>query len=341
MKIRQILLPTSIRVRVTLLIILVSVVCISIVGIVSLHRTKLILTREAREKLLLNVQLQSALFEQEIKRVKATEQTIESIILSNISHYSEKDSATIKKIKENSITHMLKWGQLASPLSMWVVFNPQWAKGANTISFLLNEKTNSYDREQEYDISKMNLGSIQYAWWTKAIENGEVWTDPYYWENWNKTLISYSKALYYKNSLVACIGSDFDFTQLKANWMNVKLYQTGYLMLLDQSYNIIIHPNKLEMNVKDAITPQYYTTLVQATNAANEGVLTYKYGKQEKILAYHKLSNNWLLLATVPLNEIFLPLNKIIKTMLGLMLFAIVLTVFLSYHFSKKRDALS
>lgn len=336
MKIRHVLLPASIRARLTLLIILVSVVSISVVGLLSLYRTKLILTHEAKEKLLLNAQLQGALFEQEIKRVKATQQTIESIIRSNISHYPRIDSVVIQKIKTEAITHMLQWGKLASPLSMWVVFNPHWAKGANTISFIYNPNTDSYDREQEYDISKMNLGSIQYAWWTKAIEYGEIWTEPYYWKNWDKTLISYSKAVYYNNTLIACIGSDFDFTLLKANWMNVKLYKTGYLMLLDQSFNFIIHPNKLGANARDIIGTTDYNTLINSINNKQEGVLNYTFNKQDKILAYYKLSNNWVLLASAPLSEILLPLDKIIKTMLLLMLLAVVLAVLLSYYFSEK-----
>lgn len=329
----------SIRTRLTLLIVLVSVVSISVVGIISFYRTKQILTRDATERLALHSQLQSALFEKELQRIKSTEQGIEAILCSHLLQYDHLDSLNIQSFKEGIIPEVLQLGKLTGALSMWIVFNPQYIKGAHTISFIDNDSDGKYQREQEYDISKVDLNSDQYLWWKDAIQDGETWTKPYYWKAWDKSLITYSKAVYVDNKLVACVGSDFDFSSLQATWSSIRIFKTGYIVLTDQHYNTIVHPSGTIKNAKDLMNSKTYELFSRITKTSKQGVMPNTGIYENRMLAFNHLSNGWIMMASAPVDEILLPLDNIRNTGLILVLIAVIIAIGLAHWLSKQHYA--
>ena len=131
----------SIRTRVILLIIFIAIISISAVGLVTLYRSEQIVKKEATEKLMLQSSLQSAVFEQELQRLRNSEKAIETIIRSNMAG-TTMDDAEFQIFKDKSAAQILQLGLLDNPLSLWIVFDPQWRKGGHTISFI--DKNNAF-----------------------------------------------------------------------------------------------------------------------------------------------------------------------------------------------------
>jgi len=218
---------------------------------------------------------------------------------------------------------------------MWIGFNPQYINGAHTISFIDNDRDGDYQREQEYDISKVNLNSDQYLWWKDAIQDGETWTKPYYWKNWDKSLITYSKAVYVNNKLVACVGSDFDFSRLQSTWSSIRIFKTGYIVLNDQHYNTIVHPSGTTKNAKDLMSPKAYELFARITSASKQGIMPRTGIYKKRMLAFNRLSNGWLMMASAPIDEILSPLDNIKNTGFVLVFIAVVIAIGLAFWLSR------
>lgn len=325
----------SIRTRVILLIIFIAIISISAVGLVTLYRSEQIVKKEATEKLMLQSSLQSAVFEQELQRLRNSEKAIETIIRSNMAG-TTMDDAEFQTFKDKSAAQILQLGLLDNPLSLWIVFDPQWRKSGHTITFIDKNNDGIYDREAEYDISLMDLSSPNLQWWTQAIEKGEVWTSPYYWEKWNRELISYSKAIFIDSLFIGCAGSDFDFSNLQQRLKEIKIYQTGYIALLDQSYQLIIHPMATGIDAKKILSDNDFNEITQKTTAHHSGTLSFSSFNKQKMMAFERLSNGWILMAVAPVDEILLPLKQIRQTIWIIMILAGVLAGLMAFVFSTR-----
>lgn len=325
----------SVRIHVTLLIVFASVFSIATVGFLTQLSTKKLLQKEALSNLTQQVLLQSERFESQIQNLTATKQFLETILHEQLKQQPRLDSTSVVKIKNNLLPLMIEWGKHSKPFSMWVVFESSKAKGKHTVSLYDSNNDGIYEREEEYDILAENLRMDKFNWWTKAVKHGEVWVNPYYWDNWDRQLITYSKAIYHRGELVACIGSDIDFTSFLNLWQNLRFYNTGYLVLSDNEFNIILHPSRINQNAKDFLPTNVFNALDSATKKEKQGIILEPWEKNDRMLAYNRLSNGWLLVASVPTSEIMAPLSKMRQSIVILAIIAVLIAFVTGYFMSQ------
>jgi signal transduction histidine kinase len=331
----KILKNNTIRLHITLLMAVASLLSILVVGLFTQITTRENLEKEALSNLTHQVLLQSEIFEAQLQKLTNTTNFLEVCLTHQLVQNPHADSAMLETIKTNLLPLMTGWGQSARPFSMWIVFNAATINGKHTLSFFDANNDGTFDREEQYDISKQNLASDEYLWWTKAVEQGEVWTKPYYWENWNKNLITYSKSIFHQNKHIACIGSDIDFSELQKTWQEIRFYKTGHLILVDKDHNIILNPTSANKNTKDLSSQESLKYLLDKTDQTPSGIIDNKKLSGNRIFVYNKLSNGWLLLASAPKKEILKPLMDSRKIIGLIAIGAIVLSIVIGYALSR------
>jgi len=319
----------KIRSKITGLFIFIAIFsAVSVAGLAIWHSRKIV-KKEALQKMLSQTQNFSKGFDMDLQKLGSISNGIESIVLS--SYPAEGlNQKSIEKFKQGLESQFRMFAKKMQALSVWIVFNPELITGPHSVSFFDQNRDLEFEQEEAYDIRDMDLSSPSMNWWTDAISYGETWTKPYYWENWDMELISYSKAIYIDSVFIGCLGSDFDFSDLREYWGNVKFYNSGYLTLMNEDLNFLIHPSYQGHNLASVIDSASFANYKRQAEEKSNGIIHYIYQNQEKVLTYQKLSNGWLLFGVAPLDEIFGAVDDVVDALLFILLTVVIFSVLLA-----------
>ena len=326
---------TKIRYKIGSAIALISLAIATIVGIISFWSSKNIISSEAESKLKYIVRSYGLDFEQDLAKINHLSSSIEALILGTIDDKMIKSkNFPIESYKQKILPIVNKILQTFSPMTCWIIFDPGLAMGKHTISFEDIDNDGVYVREVEYSINDYDLGDTSMKWWVDAIKYGEVWTKPYLWENWGIELISYSRKVEVDNKIIACVGSDFDFHTMRKELGQVEVYNTGYMALMDDNQNFIIHPRFGGKNLSEVLDSATYQQIVHLFGTQKEGMFYYKLGDVDKIMAFYNLTNGWSLSVVVEVDDIYSNSYRIFKSIVIVIVIGIVLSVIIAYILS-------
>lgn len=324
-----------IRSKITGLFTFIALFSAVVIAVLTLWRSRGIVEEEAIQKMLFQTQFLSEGFEKDLQKLRSTANGIESVLYSDMPGDGI-NTSTIQAFKDELQKHFLVFGKKLDILSMWMIFNPDLIEGPHSVSFFDQDRDGIFKQEEPYSISDTDLTSSSMRWWTGAIEQGEIWTEPYYWENWNMELISYSKAVYEDSVFLGCLGSDFDFSEMRQKWSDTKLYSTGFVCLMNENLNFIIHPLFEGKNARDTHEPEVVEAFQQILKRQSSGFFHYNYQGQDRVLAYQQLSNKWILMGVAPLDEIYRPVNEIANSLLIILVSVLIFTFIIASLFSRK-----
>ena len=302
----------------------------------TLWRSRKIVEEEAIQKMMFQTQFLSEGFEKDLQKLRSTSNGIESILYSDMPTDGINPS-TFQGFRAELEKHYLLFGKQMNILSMWMAFNPDLIPtGPHNVGFFDRNRDGIFKQSELQNINDLDLSSSSMRWWTGAIEKGEIWTEPYYWENWDMELISYSKAIYKDSIFLGCLGSDFDFSQMRRKWTDTKLYSTGFVCLMNENLNFIMHPLFEGENARDTHDPAVVEAFQQTLKQQGNGFFHYNYQGQDRVLAYQQLSNKWILMGVAPIDEIYEPIDDIANSLLIILVSVLVITILIAFLFSNK-----
>ncbi|MDD4747013.1 MAG: sensor histidine kinase [Salinivirgaceae bacterium] len=326
---------TKIRYKIGAGNVLISIVIATIVGVVSIWSSKRIISTEAESKLMCMVRAYGLDFEQCMTPLHNLSSALEAVVLGNINEYPViNDTFPIDAYKTRIIPVIEKLLQTFKPLTCWIIFDPDLAVGRHTISYEDIDNDGVYEREPEYSIHDFDLNDSTMRWWVDAIKYGETWSKPYFWENWKVELISYSRKVEVDGKVIACVGSDFDFQLLRKKLADANVYNTGYMVLMDENQELIIHPSFGGKKISEVLDSATYSQISSLFETENEGKFYYKINGVEKVTAFYKLSNRWSLVVIVEVDDIFSNSNRIIDTIAIIIVIGFVLSILIAYFLS-------
>jgi methyl-accepting chemotaxis protein len=218
--------------------------------------------------------------------------------------------------------------------SGWFIFDPKALPGGHTLSFTVAD--GKYVRDPEYDVVKE--GYDKDDWWKKGVENGTNWTLPYLWEAWNANVISYSKKVEVNGKLLGVAGGELFFDDIQKQLSAVKVYNSGYLTLMDADGGVLYHPNKdyVGKNLGEIENGALKPQLDKLKNGGAIGSFEYKYNGSTKIMAYERLSNGWILTANPVKAEMYSKLNKLTLIIVTVIAFIIIFSVLIALYTGTK-----
>lgn len=282
------------------------------------------ITKEEAQKRLLDEAGHYALeLESGFEELETYAYTLEGIVKATYNidkHYGTRDG--MQKYKQELAPLVLSLCKELEPLSMWVVFHPDVAPGPHTVSYLRHDTI--YEREAEYSPDDFDLSGQDMRWWTEALKIGSYWSKPYLWANWNLELITYAKLVSIDGKPIAVLGSDFDFNELRRSLSTEKVYKTGYLFLMNDSMDLIVHPQYEGANLLHLISESDKSNLEEILANNRQGIWSYDWDGEEKMAGIIQMNNGWIIGASPPYHEVMAGFRSLRNKTILIVLFVLI-----------------
>lgn len=241
------------------------------------------------------------------------------ILKTNPSAYEETLVPIIEKLNNTNINFM----------GIYVAFNPDITKDVHEIFFEDINGSCIYKRLENDSLSDFNPNNPAMAWYYNAIKYKEgTWSDPYFDQLDEKTkveMISYSEPVYKDGTLIAVVGIDLNFNEFVKIIDNLEPPEDGYVFLLNDNYDYIVHKRFTSKDNLKEIYDGKYKYIADAMHKDESGCLEVEFEGQKKLLGYTRLINNWILLTSMPQKVIYKNIQSgivyaLVAIVLGLML---------------------
>ncbi len=175
-----------------------------------------------------------------------------------------------------------------------------------------------------------------------------TWTSPYYDDNLEINVLSYSKAIYSGDFFVGVAGADVTAEDTTDIIQKMHPYDDGYAFLLNTDMEFIVHPDALDhlsstenKHLKDMI-PESYETVAEQLQRESSGNLRLNVGDEQYITGFARLNNGWILGISHPPRQAFAPIHNLNRVLLILgviiSLLIVAFSVFFSISFSRPID---
>ena len=181
----------------------------------------------------------------------------------------------------------------------------------------------------------------QREWYILAFQkNGLVFTAPYIDADSKKMVITIATPVYKDGAIIGVLGADIFVNSLTEIASKIKIGDSGYPILLDSSYNILIHKEKSFMPSVDKDQNEVVTNFEKVKSgvlkdatvkfAEKESGL-YKgkdYDGKERYFAYATVSSSkWILAYAIDEQSFVKPLETLIYTYLIIIIISIVIEI--------------
>jgi methyl-accepting chemotaxis protein len=123
------------------------------------------------------------------------------------------------------------------------------------------------------------------SWYINAVNNMEItWSEPYLDAINGNAIISLSLPVYNEDKIIGVLSVDLNLSLMVEKIKDIKLGDTGYLILIDQNGIVLMHPNKEQLGQEIHIE-----VLKELIAKEDEGTVRYVYNDMEEYAIYSKI----------------------------------------------------
>ncbi len=221
----------------------------------------------------------------------------------------------------------------------WFFFNPDLNGEAHDIWFAADESGKMF-RLPEKDLEFYSVRENREWFFDARDQRKNLWFNPYLSQTEEFTgeyWITYSCPVYVDDIFIGVGGHDIYFSDLVKSLEQISIYGTGYAILLNDHHDFLIHPTLTQDVSASTYKDGTYRWMSDRMDMEATGILEYVWeGGENKLMAYSRLSNNWILAVTANKRIIYEPLYRQIYRLLFMLLvfmgFFIVLIYRLTSH---------
>lgn len=325
----------SIKVKITLGIIICSLISSAFIGIMSIANARTISNTDAERELALTCQNTTAEMNATISRVEQSVNTLSDIAMERLDFSKMPNNPTyVRQYTESLMADFVKFAENTDgAICAYIRYNPDFTDPTSGI-FLTRSDTNSaFDSVTPTDFSiyaKDDLAHV--GWYYIPVENkAPLWMDPYLNENINIYMISYVVPLYVNGVSVGIVGMDIDFGMITEMSDKITVFDSGSAFLVG-SNGTMMHHDQIETgtvlmeyeNGKMAEVAEFIA------DESNQGVIRkYSFDGKARRLAFGMLDNGMRLVLSAPDREITANANRlslqiILFFVLGLIISAVL-----------------
>lgn len=319
----------KISTRIIVAMALVSLLVVTLMGSISYISVRRIVLKGAQDNLRNIASANANAVESAIIEIENITNQLENIVVNRLDlREAINNPSAFEAFKRDVVPTFT--GALATfdAASGWVIFDDAVIPNPGTLSFTRQAK-GSYQREGEYNVRAE--GYDQDDWFQGAIDRGVNWSDPYYWEPWDATIISYSKKLEVNGTVIGVVGTDFFYDELSAYLADIKVYENGYVTLMSGAFDFLYHPTAQGENLRTMADGTLVGVADRIASGGDSGLFEYRLNGQNRLVAYSKLSNGWVVTANPILSEIYSDLNRLTFIFVGVALVALLGAIAVAY----------
>ncbi|MCT4564370.1 MAG: methyl-accepting chemotaxis protein [Maledivibacter sp.] len=259
-------------------------------------------------------------------------------VLLQDSNYENLDDVEIrKKLRINIARLVEKYAHtMDGNVSTYMVFKPEFANTDLQVPYF--KENNKYvDMGEVASYEDLTSESHDLAWFWDAIEaNGGVWSEPYQDKYFNVKLVTFSYPITFKDQIIGVVGTDILFDDFEKMINDIKVYDTGYAFLLCEKFEFLIHPTyTIEDNI-DSVANGALKGVKIDMSENPDGISFYTVNNTEKIMAFSKLRNGWVLGVAPPRGEIFDKIYELRNYILLIASVGLLVAIFISLIVGKR-----
>ena len=158
------------------------------------------------------------------------------------------------------------------------------------------------------EIPKYDPDDIAHVgWYYLPLHRGRPsWIGPYYNDNLGIEMVSYVTPIYKAGTFIGVIGMDISYDTLVNQIADIRIFQSGYVILTDADSVVVYHPQiPLGQSVQD-VAPTLAEAARRLRDEEESGAnpICYSYQGVEKQMYFNTLSNGMRLIVVAPEKEI-------------------------------------
>ena len=165
------------------------------------------------------------------------------------------------------------------------------------------------------------------TWYYQPLKAGRpVWVGPYKAHFLGDVMtVSYVAPIYRYGFLIGVLGMDILFDTFTSQISSIKVYDTGYAILLDQEGRVLYHPTMENGTTPEFVEQHKEEDLYKRLSSGDE-LIRYQSNGEERQLAFTTLRNKTKLAITAPVSEINAGQRRL--TLIILLVAVVLLAVF-------------
>lgn len=323
--------------KITISIVLICFFVASLIGVISIYKSKAIIKNEAEQVLLQTAENKSKEFDKVFLEDELNVRNIELMI---------KNTIEVNKIKEIK-NYMQGYQDMVSPIikstaertanveGLYVYFDPNLTKDAYSVWYTRGDS--GFELQPQATLEEFNESEANMEWYYSAIKSkASAWGEPYFDKDLNKTVISYSMPIYSDETLIGAIGIDVSIDTLKDSVAKIKVFDNGYAFLVDKNLGFLAHKTFDSKESLDKVQNGEFKTVVEDMAKKGSNTVYYKDNGEAKLLSYSKLNNGFTICFSVSESDIFKDINNLIIFIVLVVLMAIVLSIGVAIFIGRK-----
>ena len=324
----------SIRMKITLAIVLCSLITASIISLLSISDTRGLTNAAAEKELVLTCENTGEEINALISRIEQSVNTLSDIAMEKLDfsvfkNNNEYVTEYTNGILENFYTFS---EHTDGAITSYIRYNPKFTEPTSGIFLTRNDTQSAFESVTPTDFSMYDPSDVAHVgWYYLPVENkAPLWMDPYLNANINVYMISYVIPLYEDGTSVGIIGMDIDFGQLTSLVDDSTAFDTGYSFVVSSTGNLLYHKEiESGMDLAEYNNGELSSVKDFVLNPSNVGkTFQYTLNGEEKYLSYVELKNGMKLVLTVPVEEIKADANALsVKILMFLVLGSVIAIV--------------
>ena len=300
----------SIRMKITVAIVVCSLITASIISILSISDTRELSNTAAENELVLTCDNTGREINALISRIEQSVDTLTDVAMEKMDFSKfQNNNAYVEEYTNGLLQEFITFAEHTDgAITAYIRYNPEFTEPTSGIFLTRNDTQSAFDSVTPTDFSMYDPSDAAHVGWyyIPVANKAPLWMDPYLNANINVYMISYVVPLYENGTSVGILGMDIDFGQLTALADNAVAFDTGYSFVVSSDGNVLYHKeiasgtDLAEYNGGELSSVKDFVM-----DSSNQGkTLQYSYNAKDKYLSYVELGNGMKLVLTAPVEEI-------------------------------------
>lgn len=311
-------------------IIICCIIVMGVQGTSTLFRVNETLNQDVENLTYSIVDGKKNLIEQKIQTVRLIADNITDIVTEiidpNQMMTKGKDYETIidpivKKIVENNIDDVM---------GVYLIFDPEKTTDVYGAYYEDVEVVGNVQALKKHEKKYFVPDNERMSWYYDCIDIKEgKWFEPYT-SSRGIEMVSYTVPIYKDNTYIAMLSIDLNFKQFKKYVTDIELLHSGYLFVLNEKFDFIMHRTLTFEDNFETYDNNVYANIAQAMAAGDKQIVELTYEGIEKSMAYEKLSNGWYLCGVINRDVLTQNNKELVTVTIYNFIFALVLSVIIA-----------
>ncbi len=342
-----------------------------LVGSICITRSSRFIEAEAKDKLLLMAESKTNELNEIIGEVESSVGGLAAVSKAMFDLESMKTDPAYLAAYQSQLEDITRsFGEMSEgAMGAYVYLNPELTGGVYGAWFSDEKNNGVFEKQTLGTIDEFYPENEGMSFYYEPVKSGKpMWIEPYEDMELKIKMISYVVPVYIDETLVGVVGMDINFDRFTGIINGTKVYDTGYLALLNKNYDFLIRPSFKQGDEAGTVETASGATEQQSADATSQasrqqtsnlateengalkflteeiakgrlGMTEYKYQGLDKIFGYNHLSNGFIMTIDVPKDQVLKNIRNLTVTTVELIaagiIAAIIVAMFVGRLISK------